>query len=269
MRTSERHQPEFVESAAHHGVGLRHRFAYEAVANYAGIGARLLDVGCGEGYGATLVSPLVGSYVGIDVAPDAIERATLRYGNDSTSFTRYDGDRFPLLDDSFDVVTSFQVIEHVEDVSRYVSEIRRVLRPGGLFLASTPNRLRRLDPGERPWNKYHLREYTPPELRETLAGAFETVQVFGVRGPAAMEQLELERVERARRFARVDRFGLRFLLPDSANATVRWVLRGAHRGGRGSSPFTVADVCLVDQDVDVCFDLFAVAGADRAKEDRD
>jgi SAM-dependent methyltransferase len=269
MRTSERHQPEFVESAAHHGVGLRHRFAYEAVASYAGSGARLLDVGCGEGYGATLVSPLVESYVGIDVAPDAIERATLRYGSDTTSFRRYDGDRLPFLDDSFDVVTSFQVIEHVEAVSVYVSEIRRVLRPGGVFLATTPNRLRRLDPGERPWNRYHLREFTPRELRDALAGAFETVQVFGVRGPAAMEQLELKRVERARRFARVDRFGLRFLLPDSANTAVRWLLRGAHRGGHGSSPFAVSDVRLADEGVEACFDLFAVAAAGRSKEVHD
>ena len=261
MRTSERHQPDFVESAAHHGIDLRHRFAYEAVSGYAAAGSRLLDVGCGEGYGASIVASFVDEYVGVDVATAAIEHATLRFGSYAASFLCYDGGHLPFDDETFDIVTSFQVIEHVEDVAGYMSEIRRVLKPAGVFTATTPNRLRRLDPGERPWNRYHLREYAPLDLHDTIARVFTHVEILGVRGTAAMEELERQRVERARRFARLDKLGLRFLLPDGVNSKVRWVLRGAHRGGGGSSAFTVADVHLTTEHVDACFDLFAVAGA--------
>jgi SAM-dependent methyltransferase len=259
MRTSERHQPDFVESAAHHGVSLRHRFAYEAVSEYGGVDSRVLDVGCGEGYGATLLAPFVNEYVGVDVAADAIEHAALRYGNDAARFICYDGRHLPFDDDTFDVVTSFQVIEHVDDVQTYLDEIRRVLKPTGVFAATTPNRLRRLGAGERPWNRYHLREYTPLDLHDTIASVFPFVEILGVQGTAAMEEIERQRVERARRFARLDRLGLRYLLPEGLNSTVRWLLRGAHRSGGASSVFTVADVWLTREQVEACFDLFAVA----------
>ena len=66
----------------------------------------------------------------------------------------------PFSDEMFDLVSSLQVMEHIEDIRSYLEEIKRVLKPGGKVLFTTPNRVIRLDPGMRPWNSFHVRENT-------------------------------------------------------------------------------------------------------------
>jgi SAM-dependent methyltransferase len=257
VRTSERHSIDRVESAAAHGIDLRHRYAYKVASDYSSPTSRLLDVGCGEGYGSSLLT--VAEYVGVDVDREVVERAGDRYGNERTSFVLSDGARLPFAERSFDIVTSFQVIEHVEDVATYLQEIRRVLVAGGTALFTTPNRLLRLGPAERPWNRFHLREYAPQDLYEALNGVFSVVAVYGVRGTNALEELERKRVRRARLFARLDWFGLRYRLPERHAGVVRWVLRGAHRGTNAPSTFTLDDLWHTESELENSIDLLAVA----------
>ena len=259
-QTSERHWPGQGESDEERVMDVLHRYAYSLVHEFAEPGDRLLDVGSGEGYGSAIVGGWVGEYRGLDVSADAVAHARERYAGDRTGFDQLAGPRFPYDDASFDLVTSFQVIEHVEDVSGYLAEIRRVSRPGAHVLITTPNRTLRLADGERPWNRYHLREYSPVELGALLRGVFTEVEVYAVRGSEAMEELEQARVARARRFARVDRFGLRYALPETLDARIRRRLRRQQRPGAVTgAEFSLSDVRRTRDDLGLALDLLAVS----------
>src|SRR5262249_21353847 len=145
---------------------------------------------------------------------DAVEHARNRYAHPNVTFEHYDGRSLPLADASIDLATCFQVIEHVGDAAALVREISRVLRPSGTALITTPNRVRRLKAGERPWHRYHVHEFDASELSAVLCRSFAEVEVFGIRGSPAMEQIERSRVARARRLAKLDPLGLRYVLPE-------------------------------------------------------
>ena len=144
FRTSERHSPRSVSSVDERMIDVRHRFAYELVESYATENARLLDIGSGEGYGATIAGRYVAEYVGVDVSQTAVDAAQARYGGQNVSFGAIRDNTFPSEADRFDLLISFQVIEHVDDVSQYLSEIRRVAVDGATLLITTPNRTLRL-----------------------------------------------------------------------------------------------------------------------------
>ena len=75
----------------------------------------------------------------------------------------------PFDDGAFDAVVSFQVIEHVPSVDAYLAEVARVLRPGGTFLCATPDRVTRLFARQRPWNRWHLEEFTQAGLAAAVS----------------------------------------------------------------------------------------------------
>jgi ubiquinone/menaquinone biosynthesis C-methylase UbiE len=124
-------------------------------------GRRVLDAGCGEGYGtALLASSGAASVVGVDVDEPTIEHARGRYGHE---FRVADVAELPFEDDSFDLVACFETIEHVADAPRAVAELRRVLADDGVLVISTPN------PAEYVAdNEFHVREYTPDEFDQLL-----------------------------------------------------------------------------------------------------
>src|SRR5258707_171129 len=74
---------------------------------------------------------------------------------------------------------SIQVIEHIVDMDAYLNEIWRVLKPGGIVVFSTPNAAIRLDPGMKPWNRFHIQEFTPVQLEALLRATFAEVKLRG------------------------------------------------------------------------------------------
>jgi SAM-dependent methyltransferase len=137
-------------------------------------GQDALDAGCGMGYGLALLNRLGASSVtGVDVEEEALEEARRSFG-DFASCHRADLAVLPFDDDSFDLITCFEVIEHVADQKRALEELRRVLRPDGVLFISSPNR--GIYPGGNPW---HLHEFTPDELRSELTERFANVRMFG------------------------------------------------------------------------------------------
>lgn len=184
-------------NAAERCLRLMHLRAYdEAVAHAAG--RDVLDVGCNTGYGTVRFVPVARSVTGVDVSPRAIEAARARAVDGHPRFELTDGLELPFADASFDLVTSFQVLEHVPDPIPYLVGLRRVTRPGGLVILATPNAATRLDPGMTPWNRFHVREYRADELRELLAGVFEDVRVRGMFGTPTLYETEIRRVDAAR-----------------------------------------------------------------------
>ncbi len=146
-------------------------------------GRHVLDFGCGTGYGTHRIAAACASITGVDVAPEAIAFARGRYHAENLEFREVapvESSPLPFSDGAFDTVLSFQVIEHVPDADRYLSEVRRVLQDDGVFIIATPDRTTRLFIGQRPWNRFHLVEYSPEDVLRLLARRFPSVAVNGM-----------------------------------------------------------------------------------------
>jgi ubiquinone/menaquinone biosynthesis C-methylase UbiE len=114
-----------------------HRYA---VACALAEGKRVLDIACGEGYGANLLARTASKVVGVDVDPTTIEHARRKYRDRNLEFSVGDCLEIPCADQSIDLVASFETIEHIADHERFLSEIKRVLAPGGLAMISSPDK---------------------------------------------------------------------------------------------------------------------------------
>jgi SAM-dependent methyltransferase len=261
-QTTERLFPDRNKTVEERVIEAMHRFAYSIVEEYATPMGRLLEIGFGEGYGSEIVEPWVEEYVGVEVDFESVTHAAQKYQRPGASFVQYDGVTLPFDDASFDLVISFQVIEHVRDPEAFLLEARRVTRSGERVLIVTPNRNHRLADGERPWNRYHVREFSPDELEAVMRKAFELVEIFGIRGSPEMNEIEKRRVARARRLARLDRLGLRYVLPEGVDTKLRTFLRRRRSGPRVPSTvglqIGVEHVHRAREHVETSLDLLAV-----------
>jgi GT2 family glycosyltransferase len=143
-------------------------------------GLRVLDIACGEGYGAELMAQVAESVLGVDVSEEAVRFAERNYRRPNLSFRQGDGRAIPLPDASVDLVASFETLEHFYEHEAFLAEIRRVLRPGGVLLLSTPDR-DVYSPDGRPANAFHVRELDQPEFMALVSGRFRHVTLYGQR----------------------------------------------------------------------------------------
>jgi len=140
---------------------------------------RVLDIACGTGYGTHELAATAASAVGIDRAPEAIQYAQSRYGRLHLTYLQAAAGELPFSDSSFDLVTAFEVIEHLTDWQPLLSEARRLLRPGGQFVVSTPNKLYYEKSREQAGpNPFHEHEFTFEEFRGALDQFFPAVTLF-------------------------------------------------------------------------------------------
>ena len=167
----------FIPGEGGEALALEHFHRYEVAKRFCA-GKRVLDLGCGEGYGARSLQTAGASLVvGVDIAFAAVRNTTEKSGR-SVMGAISDAARLPLADGSVDVVVCFEVIEHVSDPGLLVAEVRRVLALGGTFLVSTPNKSV-YNRGSTAPNPYHLCEMELDEFRLLLNSRFEHVKVFG------------------------------------------------------------------------------------------
>jgi SAM-dependent methyltransferase len=160
----------------------RHEVVYERLAPRC-TGLDVLEAGCGEGYGADLIAEVARGVIALDYDDAAVAHVRAHYPR----VTAMQGNlvELPLPDGSVDVVVNFQVIEHLWDQARFIAECARVLRPSGLLMVSTPNRIT-FSPGrDTPVNPFHTRELNADELTALLIdGGFTIDGVYGVfHGP--------------------------------------------------------------------------------------
>lgn len=157
----------------------RYRFAARRVG-----GLRTLDVACGTGYGARLLA--AGGAVGVigaDLSAEAIGYARTHFATAGVSFLVADATALPLGRGSCDAVVSFETLEHVPDQHAFLTEVARVVRPGGVFICSTPNRpiTTNSDARDAVSTPFHSREFTAAELIDLLRGHGFHARLYGQR----------------------------------------------------------------------------------------
>jgi SAM-dependent methyltransferase len=164
----------------------RHQVVYQRLAPRCA-GREVLEAGCGEGYGADLIADVAHRVVAVDYDEATVAHVRSRYPG--VEVVRGNLAELPLPDASVDVVVNFQVIEHLWDQAQFVAECARVLRPSGLLMVSTPNRIT-FSPGrDTPINPFHTRELDAGELAELLVGGgFAEPSISGLfHGPRLRE----------------------------------------------------------------------------------
>jgi ubiquinone/menaquinone biosynthesis C-methylase UbiE len=147
-------------------------------------GLDVLDIACGEGYGSAMLASRAKRVVGVDIEHRAVEHARHTYYHPNVRYLAGDCAAIPAADDSFDVVVSFETLEHVGEQDQMLSEIRRVLRPGGRLVISSPNKLVYSDEVHFT-NPYHVRELYYDEFVRLLERHFASIRIHGQRLAAA------------------------------------------------------------------------------------
>jgi SAM-dependent methyltransferase len=167
----------------------------------------VLEVGCGEGRGIDLIINKAASYTALDKIESAL--AVLRKKYPSGKFISGNIPPFTgIKDNSYDRLFSFQVIEHIKDDFAFLQEIHRVLKPGGIAMLTTPNRL--LSLSRNPW---HIREYTAAELTEIAKKIFPIVEMKGIAGNEKVMQYHERNRKSVQRIMKWDVLNLQHRLP--------------------------------------------------------
>lgn len=158
----------------------RYEFAADFVA-----GKRVVDIACGTGYGSALLADAgAASVLGVDCSPEAIDHAKARYKGGNLAFQQSDIFTFQ-PQEKFDVVVSFETIEHIDDHRGALARFFDLLQPGGRLIISSPNRLI-TSPKARTQAEsgggFHVKEFTIDELREALMAAGFVVADLAIYG---------------------------------------------------------------------------------------
>lgn len=170
-------------------------------------GRTVLDAACGVGYGTAYLAERAAHVTGVDIDASAVDYARARYGGADVSWVVGDVTDLPFEPGSFDVVCSFETVEHVPDPERAIAEAARVLRPDGVYVMSTP---RVATTTRTPENPFHCIELSIADLSHTLSRHFAELELYGER------RLE---TARHRLLRRLDVAGLRRRLAPPRAAT--------------------------------------------------
>lgn len=172
--TGERYVPE-----VHGNIELEHLHRY-LLASEIAAGKVILDIACGEGYGSEMLACKANKVTGVDISIEAIKHARKQYKNENLDFMVGSCIDIPLPDSSVDLVVSFETIEHLEQHDLMMKEIKRVLRPDGLLLISSPDKYYySIETSYK--NPFHKKELYQYEFKKLLANHFKNITYFGQR----------------------------------------------------------------------------------------
>ena len=172
--TGERFVPE-----EHGNIELEHRHRYLQACQIAG-GKVVLDIACGEGYGSAMLANTAEKVIGVDISAEAVKHARNRYKKANLEYREGSCAEIPLADESVDLVVSFETIEHHDQHEQMMQEIKRVLRPAGVLLISSPDKYHcSIETGYT--NPYHVKELYQHEFKQLLDKYFKNTAYFGQR----------------------------------------------------------------------------------------
>ena len=221
------------------------------------ISGDVLEVGVGEGRGVELLAPKASSFVGVDKIDAVIEDLKIKFpGSDFRQMIipPFSG----LQDNAFDVVVSFQVIEHIRNDREYLKEIYRVLKPGGKALITTPNI--KMSLSRNPW---HIREYTAEELSGLAKEVFPSIKMKGITGNEKVMAYYEDNRQSVNRMMRWDVLNLQYRLPAFMLKLPYELLNRMNRNKlKASNDSLVSEIhhtdYLLTEDADASLDLFCL-----------
>lgn len=157
-------------------ITLEHLHRYAFASNFVKE-KKILDIACGEGYGANLLSQYATHVTGIDIDNSSIKKAIDKYTSPNINFKQGSATEIPLPDNSIDVVVSFETLEHLAEHDQMIKEIKRILIPMGLLIMSTPDKLNYSDKNDLK-NSFHIKELYENEFRDLIKNYFKDVIFF-------------------------------------------------------------------------------------------
>ena len=218
----------------------------------------ILEIGCGEGYGISELAKKSSHYIGIDKYKTNISDELL--DNNKITFHQM---KIPPLnnieENSVDYVVSFQVMEHIQDDNSFLKEIYRVLKPGGSVILTTPNKLMSLT--RNPW---HIREYTPAEIKKLIKKYFHDFQIKGVYGNDKIMDYYNKNKESVEKITRFDIFNFQYIMPRWILTIPYDILNRINRKKLKSKNENMVDSILasdyeIKDNTENCFDYFCIA----------
>ena len=202
--TGERYMPEEISSSDHmSNMHLeRYKFAIPFVNH-----KEVMDIACGEGYGSNLLTETADKVTGIDIDPETIEYASKKYKKDNLFFGVGNVEKIEKPNESIDVIISFETIEHVKSKTqkKFIKEVWRVLKPGGIFIVSTPDK----DMGGEGYNEFHLCELTKAQFLKLLKPYFYTIDLYGQDIKTYGNKFSLIIIRLLHLLIKIDKFKLR------------------------------------------------------------
>lgn len=165
----ERMVPEFHQETLMYAEHYTRYFAAEDIIK----GKVVLDIASGSGYGTKMLAENAKHVYGVDVNEQAVNYSKKHFGSKNIEYLVGDGIRIPLDDNSVDVVITFETIEHIEDYKTFIKEVKRVLRPDGIAIVSTPNDIEFAE-----GNHFHLHEFEYEELVGLLKKDFKNIKPY-------------------------------------------------------------------------------------------
>jgi len=213
----------------------RHFCAYKYAQNYAA-GKEVLDIGCGEGYGSDFLAGYASSVLGVDYDAQVVDYAKEKYQRSALGFAVLDIKDLDSLSKKFDVICSFQNIEHIADTDKLLKNISGLLNDQGVFICSTCN-IKDASPASKvPFNKFHVKEYLFGEFKELLEGHFAKVEISGLKRSIGLKF-----------YIRLKKIGLFNLLPAKIDPVKRFFAKA-----------NCGYFYWSEKDLDNCLDFIAV-----------
>lgn len=234
-------------------------FAYEFARDFVK-DKNAADIGCADGYGTQYLADYAWSIVGVDYSEATLEEARRKHAaKKNLSFKSGSVPPIPLESESADVVTAFQFIEHIHDRLGFMKEVYRVLKPGGVFLCSTPNSKMSI-----ARNPFHVHEYTFDEMRKEITAVFKDVDLRGVQASDRVNQYYADNAKWAKKILRLDPLGLHKIIPASwLVKPYNWLTTNMRKDLKDKNDdtlrITTADFFLSQTELDKTWDIFLVA----------
>lgn len=223
-------------------------------------GKKVLDVGCGNAYGTSLMAESAAEITGLDYDAATIDQNRKQYSSIvNLRFERAVIPPLPLPDQSFDVITSFQFIEHIHPRAEFIRECLRVLKPGGKLLITTPNNKMSL-----ARNPFHVHEYTFDEMKKEVAAITNAFELQGLNGNDRVNKYYEENGKFVRMILKWDFFKLHQRLPSAwltkpYNLVTNLMRSKLKEKVTQTTDIGVNDFHLQTNDLDRCWDIYLIA----------
>jgi len=143
-------------------------------------GKTILDIASGEGYGSNILAQQAKQVFGVDIAEEAVTHANSKYKSNNLQYLQGSATNIPIENNTIDMVVSFETIEHHDKHEEMMREIKRVLKPNGILVISSPNKKEYTDaPGSV--NHFHIKELYTKEFIDLVSNYFSNIKLFWQR----------------------------------------------------------------------------------------